>query len=381
MRFLHLIVRNILRRKTRTALTALGISMSMFVFAALLSLDQGLRRMVESTGGDLVITVFERYKACPPYSHLPLHYRDKIATIRHVTHVMPVRFVLSNCQTTTDLVAVHGVEPGLLRHFRKLHMPEEQYRAFASERGAAIVGHTTAAKYGWKVGDQGTLKELGGVSLVVRGIFLAPGSSLESVILVDRSYLEFAIRDVGGVTMFLVLVDAPGSIDSVSGKIDAQFANFETQTKSGPERAFIAGSIEDFRGMVDFAQIIAYVALLLVLAAVTNSVSMSVRDRLREMAILKILGFRRARVVRLILAETVVLSVVAAAAGCAVAALVLGTGRFTISVEGYTITPRVSAVIGGVSVLAGVVLGLLGAYVAARAGARMPIITALREVD
>ncbi len=72
--------------------------------------------------------------------------------------------------------------------------------------------------------------------------------------------------------------------------IDATFANYETQTRSTAERSFIAGLISDMAQMVQFAQYVAYLALLLLLAAVANNVSMSVRDRLREMACLSCSG-------------------------------------------------------------------------------------------
>ena len=381
MRFLRLVLRNMWRRPGRTVLTTFGIAVSIFIFASLFSLDHGLKRMVETTGGDLVITVFERYKACPPYSRMPVHYAERIATIPHVREVMPVRFLLSNCQTTTDLVAVHGIDPQKLRTFRRLVLPEEQYRAFQAERGAALVGRQMAEKYGWQVGEQVTLKELRGVSFLVRGIFTAPGSSLESVILVDREYLERSVQQVGIATMFVVLADSQQHLDAISAAIDAEFANAETQTKTGPEKAFIAGSVEDFASMVRFAQMVAYGALLLLLAAVANSVSMSVRDRVREMAVLRTLGYRRGRVVRLVLAESVLVALLAAAIGCASAVLVSRLGGFAISVEGYTITPHLSTQIALLSLAAGGFLGLLGAYLPARAGARRPIVAALREVD
>ena len=156
MRLLRLAARNVLRTPARTILTMMGVAASIFIFSALLSLDHGVKRMVEKTGEDLVLTVFERFKACPPYSRLPVHYRDRIAALPHVKEVMAVRFLLSNCQTTTDLVAVHGVEPERFRRFRKVEIPEDQYRAFQGERGAAIVGKAVAEKYGWRVGDQVT---------------------------------------------------------------------------------------------------------------------------------------------------------------------------------------------------------------------------------
>lgn len=381
MKFFHLILHNTLRRPARTTLTALGVAVSIFIFAALLSLDHGVKRMVEHTGDDLVMTVFEKFKACPPYSKLPVHYAEKIASVPHVKDVMPIRFLLSNCQTTTDLVAVHGIDPASLRRFRTFDIGDAEYAAFAAERGSAVVGRAVAAKYGWRVGDQVTLKELRGVSFTVRGIFAAPGSSLESIILVDRGYLEYAVQQVGIATMFLVLVDSPQNVDQVSYEVDALFANYDTQTKTGPEKAFIAGSIEDFSDMVRFAQAVAYVALVLLLAVIANSVSMSVRDRMREVAIMKTLGFRRGRVVRLIVAEAILIALLASVLGCGLAALVLRTGGFAISIEGYTIVPHLSLQVALFALTAGGVLGLVGAYVPARHAARMPTVAALKGVD
>lgn len=381
MRLHRLIIRNLLRRPVRTLLTGLGVAVSVFIFATLLSLDRGVDRMVQETGGDRVVLVFERYKACPPYSRLPVRYQDRIASIPRVKAVMPVRFLLSNCQTSTDLVVVHGIEPAMLRQFRKLDIPEEQYQAFAAERGAAIVGRAIAERYGWRVGDQVTLKALRGVSFVVRGIFRAPGSAIESVILVDRSYLEYSVQEVGAVTMFLVLVDAKEHVDSVSLQIDQLFENDETQTKSGPEKAFVAQGIEDFKGMVEFAQVVAYVSLLLLLAAMANSVSMNVRDRLREMAILRTLGYGRAMIVRLVLGETLILSLAAAVVGASVAGLLVWFGGFSIGIEGWAIAPHLSLRTFALAILAGGGLGLVAAYAPARRGAHLPIITALREVD
>ena len=197
----------------------------------------------------------------------------------------------------------------------------------------------------------------------------------------DREYLEFAVQQVGIATLFLVLVDGPQHLEDVSFQIDSQFANFETQTRTGLEKAFIAGSIEDFRALVQFAQVVAYVALVLLLAAVANSVSMSVRDRLREFAILKTLGFRRSRVVRLVLTEATAVAALSSALGCGVAAVLLNSGRFSIGIEGYTIVPHLSGRLALLALLVGTALGAAGAYLPARFAARRPIVTALREVD
>lgn len=381
MKFLRLVIRNILRAPLRTLLTMLGVAASIFIFTALLSLDAGTDAMVEQSGGDSVITVFEKYKACPPYSRLPVSYADKIAGLEHVVDVMPVRFLLSNCKATTSLIALHGVDPEKLRRFRKIEIPDGQYAAFEAERGAAIIGRKVQQKFGWQVGNQVTLSQLAGVSFAVRGVFDAPGDSLENVVLLDRTYLETATGQTGWATLFSVLVDSEAQVTPVSNRIDALFANYQAQTKSGPEKSFIASQITDFRDMVKFVQLVGYTALALLLAAVMNSVSMSVRERLREMAILKLMGFRSEGVAQLVLMEAVIVAFLGAGIGLGLAALALSGGRFSIAIEGFSIIPVLDQNIALEALGAGALLGLLGAYWPSLRGARLPIVLAMREVD
>lgn len=381
MIILKMAFRNALRRPIRTGLTLLSIAVAIFVFASLWSLDRGLDRMIERTGGDRVLVVFEKFKACPPFSRIPVHYSDRIIAMKNVEDAMPVRFLLSNCQTTTDLVAVHGVEPGKLRKFRNIEIAENEYAAFEKERGAAIAGQAIARKYGWKSGDAVTLKELSGVSFTIRGIFSSPGSSLENVILLDREYLEYSISQVGVATMILALVDEESNLDKVSYEIDKMFANSGTQTTTGPEKAFIAGNIEDFHGLVGFAQIVGYLALVLLLAAVANSISMSVRDQMREMAIMKTLGYASFKVAGIALFEAVVVSIPAALLGFTIAAATLFAGGFSVSVEGFTITPHLPADFWLMTLCIGAGLGIAGSLLPAFRGAHTKIVHALKGVD
>jgi putative ABC transport system permease protein len=382
VKFIKLLYRNLLRQPLRTGLTALGVAASTFIFTALTSLDHGTRAMVQESSDATIITVFQKYKACPPMSKLPVSYADRIAELEHVVAVMPERFLLSNCKTTTDLVAVHGVDPEKFRQFREIEIPEDQYEQFAAEKGAAIIGQQVAAKYGWDVGDQVTLQQLGGVSFTVRGIFRAEGTTA-NLIIVDRGYLELSTAQsgLGWATVIYVKVEDESHVPVVANTIDATFANYQAQTVSSPEDSFILGMISDFADMVGFVQVVGYLSLLLLLAAVANSVSMSVRERLREMAILKLVGFRSERVASLALGEAVVIALLGAAIGVACAALVLSAGGFTISIEGFTITPEVTPQIIALGLGLGALLGYAGAYVPSRGGSRRPIISAMREVD
>lgn len=377
----RLLLAGMLHSRVRALLTLLTVAVTVAIFTGLTALDRGVSTMVERTGSGLVLTVFERYKACPPYSRLPLHYGGRIASLPGVRAVMAERFLLSNCQTATDLVSVHGIDSQQFRSFRTIDVPDAQWAAFQNERGAAMVGWRIAQRYGWKPGDQVTLKELQGISFVIRGIFSAPGSSLESVILLDRTYVEQALRQVGVMTMFLVLVDGPAHIDSVSQAIDAAFANAGTQTQTGPERSFIASAVDDFRSLVQVAQVVGWCALALLAIAVGNTVSLSIRDRLRELAVLRTCGYTTGQVARLVVGEAGLLAFVASGIGVAAAASILAICGLQIGVEGYTIVPDISLIGAGAAVLAGTALGMGAAWWPAMQASRMPVVAALREVD
>lgn len=377
----RLLIASALRSPVRTALTVLTIAVTVAIFTALTALDRGVATMVERTGSDLVLTVFERYKACPPFSRLPVHYADQIATIPGVRAVMAERFLLSHCATATDLVAVHGIEPAQFRSFRTIDVPDDQWAAFARERGSAMVGWRIAQRYGWKPGDQVTLQALQGISFVVRGIFTAPGSSLESVILLDHHYVEQAIGQIGVETMFLVLVDDASHVDGVSRAIDNAFANASTQTQTGPERSFIASAIDDFQALVHVAQIVGWSALALLAIAVANTVSLSVRDRLRELAVLRTCGYTPLQVMLLVIGEAGVIALAAALIGVALTAMGITLGGLQIGVEGYTIVPEITIVSGMLAVTVGTLLAMGASCWPAWRASHQPIITALREVD
>jgi putative ABC transport system permease protein len=204
---------------------------------------------------------------------------------------------------------------------------------------------------------------------------------MAQMVYVDHLYLEQASDQAGWTTMYLVLPERPESADAVSAAIDAQFANFDVQTKTGPQKAFVSRMITDFKDMVGFAQIVAWAALLLLLAAVANSMSMTVRDRLREMAILKLMGFDSYGATRLVISEAVIASTVAAALGVLLAFLVVNGSGVAISIEGFSIVPQLSTDVVIWAIGLGALLGLLGAWWPARSGARLPIVQALREVD
>ena len=381
MKFLLFAFKSLSRNRVRTTLTLLGVGVAIFLFTSVVSLDQGMRRMLANSAGDDTLVVFDKYQGCPPLSKLPTSYEAQVAELSGVAETTPTLFLLSACSRATDLVAVHGIEPEKFRRFRKIDIPEEQYRDFAQERGAAIVGEQVARTYGWRIGQAVTLQKLGNISFTVRGIFRAPGSSLENAILVDLNYLQFATNQTGKITLLLVKVSEPARAGAVAERIDARFSSSASPTKTTLERSFIASAISGVTGIVEFSRWLGYVALGIILVGVGNSLAMTIRDRTREFAILKTLGFRRPQVLRLVIFEAVLSSLLGGALGAGLAWLAVNRSNLRLSVEGFTIVPYVTPALALLALALAGVLGTIAAVLPAINASRLKIVQALREVD
>jgi putative ABC transport system permease protein len=247
----------------------LGVGVAI-LFTGVVSLDQGMRRMLANSAGENTLVVFDKYQGCPPLSKLPTSYESQVAEVSGVAETTPTLFLLSACSRATDLVAVHGMEPEKFRRFRKIEIPEEQYRAFSQERGAAIVGEKMARAYGWRIGQTVTLQKLGDISFTVRGIFRAPGSSLENAILVDLEYLQFATNQTGKMTLLLVKVSDTARAGAVADRVDTLFASSASPTKTTLERSFILRQ-SGVTGIVEFT-----------MAGLRNKASFSLRETARD---------------------------------------------------------------------------------------------------
>ena len=154
-------------------------------------------RMLATAARPDVLVVFDRFQSCPPLSKLPQSHHGVLEKIDGVGKVASELFVISSCSRVTDLVAVHGVEPAVVRDFRDIEIPDKEFADFVSERGAAIVGRRMAERYGWRVGQTISLDRLGGLTFTIRGIFRSPTEGLESTILVDLAYLQIATDQPG----------------------------------------------------------------------------------------------------------------------------------------------------------------------------------------
>jgi len=381
MKWLRYTMHALLRAPLRPALAVMAVALAVLLFCAVVAVDRGLQKMLVTAARPDVLVVFDRFQSCPPLSKLPQSHRAVLEDMDGVKGVTAELFLISSCSRVTDLVAVHGIEPDKVREFRDIEVPEAEFAAFASERGAALVGRRAAARYGWQVGQTVSLERLGGLTFTIRGIFSSPTEGLESAIFVDLDYLQVATDQIGTVTLYRARLANPEQSDAVAAAIDRQLGNSPAPTRTATEKAFLDAAVSSLVGLVKFVSLLGYGALGLVALGVGNSMAMSIRDRTREIAILKIVGFRRPQVLRLMLSEALVCGLLGGILGALLAKLLLTTSQFELSVEGFSFVPSLSPALMAEALVLSALLATAAGFFPALRVARLRAADALREVD
>jgi putative ABC transport system permease protein len=260
-------------------------------------------------------------------------------------------------------------------------LPEEQKTAFQRERTACLVGRGLADKYGFNLGDRITLKgDIYPVNLelTVRGIY--DDRLNNEVLYFHREYLAeslpLARRDLVGT--FNILADAPESVPRIADEVDALFRNSTTQTRTETEQAFQLGFVSFLGNVKMFLLSISAAVTFTILLVSGNTMAMSVRERVREVGILKTLGFTPGAILGIILGEAVCIALIGGALGAGLASLLCGVVRngptFLTQLKALTISGPVFLL----CLLTAALIGLVSAAVPAWRASRTPILESLR---
>ncbi len=371
LRFLPLVRRQLVRQPLRTGLTLSGVAVAMFLFCSVEAMRAGVERATRVTSEDTVLVVYRENRYCPFTSRLPQYYGPRIEAIPGVLSAIPMKIEVSNCRASLDVVTFRGVpEEAFVTHF----VPGFEFVAGSVDawrrRGdSALVGESLAKRRRAVVGDR---LDAAGITVTVAGIIRSNEPQDENVAYTHLAFLQEASRrgGTGGVvTQFQVKVGAADRLEPVAAAIDAEFSRDPDPTSTRPEKAFVAAAAGDILEIVRFAAWLGWGALAAVFALVANAIVLAVRDRVREHAILETVGFAPRQIAALILIEGTALGLSGGMVG-AIGAMILTRQRLSLTMEGLNIEissdPRVIAVGLGLSVLLGLVAGLLPALRASR---------------
>jgi putative ABC transport system permease protein len=374
------VTKNAFRNKRRSILTVLSIAFSLLLLTLMMTiwrafyLDQGSAESSER----LVV----RHRVSLSFS-LPGFYREKIRSVAGVVAVVPVSWFggIYKDQKPENFFAQFGTDPDeFFKVFHDIQMPEDQRIAWQRDRQGVIVDSTLAKKYGWKPGDrivlQGTIYPVN-LELYVRGIFTSYPDN--KAVYFNTKYVEEAVSWFKGQAgTFSILAASPKQVSTVASTVDDIFRNSPQPTKTESEKAFGLEFVAMIGNVKAFILMICSAVVFATLLVSANTMAMSIRERTREVAVLKTLGFTRNSVLGLFVSEAVALAVAGGAIGIALAyGLIYAVAQSPyMSFYNMKVTPLMWAAALLVSGLVGLASSLLPSYHASQ----INIVDGLRHI-
>ena len=381
MTLTRFVTKNAFRNKRRSILTVLSIAFSLLLLTLMMTIWRGFYLDQGSTESSQRIVV--RHRVSLTFS-LPGYYRDKIRAIPGVVGVVPMSWFggIYKDQKPENFFAQFGTDPDeFFKVYRDLQLPQEQIVAWQRDRQGVIVDDSLATKYGWKLGDrivlQGTIYPVN-LELIVRGIYHS-NPDTKSVYF-NTKYVEEAVAFFKGQAgTFTVLAATPGEVSQIAGSVDDMFRNSPQPTKAESEKAFGLEFVAMMGNVKAFILSIGSAVVFATLLVSANTMAMTIRERTREVAVLKTLGFTRRGVLGLFVSEAVSLSLVGG---------VIGAGLGWVLVYGLTHSPQffsffplvVTPGIGLLALLTSGVVGLLSAAVPSYHASQINIVDGLRHI-
>ena len=384
-RHFPLVVRNATRNRRRSLLTVLSIATSLCLLGVLLSLYHEFYLRDPAEGQSPRLVVRNRVSIT---NIMPVAYREKIRTIPGVRNVTAFQYfggTYKDSREMKNLFSRFSVEADkLFAIYPEFEVPNEQKEAFVRDRTGCIIGAPLAERLGLKVGDriviQGDIFPVL-LDLRVRAIYHSPRDS-ENLFFHDeymRESLSRGIKDV--VSMFVVRAESPQVMPEVSRAIDEMFRNSQYETQTDTERAFEMSFLGYLGNVKMFLLSIGGALTFTVLLVSANTMAMSVRERVREVGILKSLGFTRGTILGILIAESVLMALAGGVLGLLCSKLMLRVLRmapaFFVNLKTAALTPPLAVLCLLFAALIGFVSCILPAYSASRRS----IVEAMRSND
>jgi ABC-type antimicrobial peptide transport system permease subunit len=358
-RGLGIAFRGLWRRRTRSLLTMGGIAVGAGLIVALGAITEGslqeFTAFVSEGGAELVVV--QANVADMGYSVVGESVGRAIATMPDVAYVSGIVWGVSGGEDM-PLLFVLGIDPAdrALRRYRVVEGRPIQGRR------EVMLGRTAADNLRQEVGD--TLILPGGIYRVV-GIYETGVAYQDAAAVIALAEAQRAFQKRRQVSMYQIKLHDPARAEAVRAAIEQHLGRDVSVSMS----ASFVEDLADFRNSIAMMNAIFALAVVVGGVVVTNTMVMSVMERTREIGTLRALGWRKARVLWLILSEALLLSGLAAGLGI-LAGLALNQALQAVPDVGMFIkavyTPRVIGQAVGVSLMLGFFGGLYPAWQASR---------------
>ena len=358
-----LLLRNAFRHKLRTLLTIVGLVVAVCAFGLLRTLIDAWYAGVEGSSSTRLVTRSSVSLTFP----LPLSYRERLRAVDGVTIISWANWFGGVYQSERNFFPQFAIEPTTyLQLYPEYLIDEADKLAFIRDRGGAIVGRKLANLYGWKIGDQIPLRGTiypGTHTFTLRAIWDGRDAKTdENQFLFHWAYLNEQLRARYGraadfVGVYILGIAEPNNAALISQRVDAQFANSLAETLTETEAAFQLSFVSMSETILAAIQAVSFIIIVIIMAVMANTMTMTARERLAEYATLKALGFPPGFVVKLLFGESLFIALIGGLLGLAltipaVAAMGSAIGSF---LPTFAVTPTTAALQLGAALLVGVV--------------------------
>ncbi len=374
------VAKSAFRNKRRSLLTVASIAFSLLLLCIMLCLWRSF--YIDKGAPDSALRIMTRHKVSLA-NFLPIYYRDKIRAVPGVVHVVPMTWFggVYKDEKPENYFAQMATDPD--EYFDVAAdkvMPADQLAAWKRDRAGCVVDSDLARKHHWKIGDhiilQGTIFPVN-LDLTLRGIYTIDPP--QSNLYFHTKYLEESVdwfKDTAG--FYFTRVDTPEDMPRVARAIDEMFHGSPVPTKSESEQAFKNDFIAMLGNVKAFILSICGAVLFTTLLVCANTMAMSIRERTREVAVLRTLGFTRGSILKLLLSESITISIIGGLVGVALASgaiLFMSQPGLGLPMSMH-MTASTAAVAMAVAAFVGLVSGLIPSYRASNLG----IVDALRHI-
>jgi putative ABC transport system permease protein len=386
LRYLPLILKNCWRNRRRTILTIASIGISMCLLGVMMTMYHAFYLSEPQADEAMRLVVRNRVSLTQP---VPQSYMSRIKQMPGVQEAMIGNWFGGTYKDNRDpknMFARFAIEPQkLFTVYGEMKLPEEEKQAWFRDRAGCIIGRDVARNHNLKVGDR--LPIIGDIypgdyEFTIRGIFDWPRNS--EVMYFDKEYIEQMLPPErrGFVGLYYLKIDDPQKGAQISTAIDNEFRNSPNETKTETEQAFSVGFLSLLGNIKMFLIAIGGAVTFTVLLVSANTMAMSVRERVREVGVLKTLGFAQGEILGMILGEAIAISITGGLIGYLISAGLMrliakapGIGGFLPTLA--LIEPSVATACIGTAAL----VGVMSALVPAMGASRMSIVQALRTTD
>jgi putative ABC transport system permease protein len=379
LKFIPFTFRNLLRNRRRTILTVLSVTVSLFLLGTLLAVYAAFYH--RDRPPEQARRLVTRHKVSLTHI-IPEYYGQRIRAIEGVEGVCIQNwfggvYIDNRPEHMFPRFAVDADK--IFDIYTEYSMPPEQLQAFLNDRQGLAVGRSIADRIGLRLGQRITIQ--GDIypvdlELTVRAIFEGRD---DQVTFFHRKYLEESLpaEMKGNAGIFVIQGRSTEDVSRIAREVDGMFRNAPEPTKTESAAAFELTFVNQLGNVKLFLLSIAGAIVFTILLVSGNTVAMSVRERIREIGVLRTLGFTRRTVLAMIVAEAVVMALMGGALGVLLC-LVATHGLEDMMVGFFT---GFALPLWGVPICLGaaVLIGLCSSVIPASLAARTEITEALRH--